>query len=47
MIGQQLVADIVEIADERHIHIHRREPVADMRHGRCGLVAVNGDAHQL
>ncbi len=44
---QQLVADIVEIADERHIHAHREKPVADMRHGRRRLFAVHGDAHQL
>ena len=44
---KQLVADIVEIADERHIHAHFQQPVADMRHGRRRLFAVHGDAHQL
>ena len=47
MIGQQLVADIVEIADQRHVDAARRELVADMRHRRRALVAIDRDAHQL
>ena len=44
---EQLVADIVEIADDRHIHAHREEPVSDMRHSRRRLLAIHRDAHQL
>ena len=47
MIGEKLVADIVEVADQRHLHPHFCEPVADMRNGRRRLVAVDGDADQL
>ena len=47
MVGQQLMADVMEIADQRRRHAHLREPVADMRHGGGGLVAIDGDAHQL
>ncbi len=48
MIGQQLVADIVEIADQRHEHAARwAQLVADMRHGGCALVAIDGDADDL
>ena len=47
VIGEQLVADIVEIADERRVDAHPRETVADMRHGGGRLVAVDGDAHQF
>ena len=47
VIGQQLVADVMEIADDRHGDAHLRQPLLDMRHGGGGLVAVDGDAHQL
>ena len=47
VIGQQLVADVVEIADDRHVDAHLAEPVLDVRHGGRRLVAVDGDAHQL
>ena len=47
MVGEKLVADIVEVADERHLDPHLGEPVADMRHGRRRLVAVDGDPDQL
>ena len=47
MIAEQLVADIVEVADQRRRDAHGAEPVADMRHGRGGLVAVDGQAHQF
>src|SRR5690606_28258794 len=45
--GQQLVAVVVEIADQRHLRPHHRQPVADAWHGRGGLGRVDGDAHQL
>ena len=47
MIGQQLVADIVEIADQRHIDIPGRKLFADVRHGGSGLVPVHRYAHQF
>ncbi len=47
MVGQELVADIVEVADERHGDAHLVEPVADFRDGGGGLVAVDGDPDQL
>ena len=47
MLGEQFVADIVEVADQRDRHAHPREPVADMRHGGGGLVAVDRDAHEF
>ena len=47
MIGEKLVADVVEIADQRRRHAHRHEPVADMRDGGRGLVAVDGNANQF
>ena len=47
MLGQQRVAVIMEVADERHLHAARGEPVADMRHGGRGLLPVDGDAHEL
>ena len=47
MIGEKLVADIVEVADERHLYPHLSEPVANMWDGSRGLIAVDGDAHKL
>src|SRR3546814_5990852 len=31
---QQLVAVVVEVADDRHVHAHHRQPLGDARH-RC------------
>ena len=47
MIGEELVADIVEVADQRHVDAEPRQAVADAGHGRRALVAVDGDAHDL
>ena len=47
VLGQQRVAVVVEVADQRHAHAHLRQAVADVRHGLGGLVAVDGDAHEL
>ena len=47
MIGQQLVADVMEVADDRHGDAHLRQPLLDARHGGGRLVAVDRDAHQL
>jgi len=47
MIGKQFVADVMEVADERHLHAHLAELVPDVRDGSRRLVAVYRDAHQL
>ncbi len=47
MLGEQRVAVIVEVADQRRLDAQDVEPLADMRHGRGGLGAVDGDAHEL
>ena len=47
MVGEQLVADIVEVADQRDVEAEPLQPLADARHGGGGLVAVDGDAHDL
>jgi hypothetical protein len=47
VVGQELVADIVEVAHEGHGDPEPVEPLADLRHGGCGLVPVHGDAHDL
>ena len=47
MIGEQLVADVVEVADQRHVDAALVEAFADVRHGRRGFVAVDRDAHEL
>ena len=47
ILGEQRVAVIVEVADQRRVHAQDVEPLADVRHGRRGLGAVDGDAHEL
>ena len=47
VIGQKLVADIVEVADDRHVDIHAQQPLFDVRHGGGGFIAVHGDAHEF
>ena len=47
VLGEQGVAVVVEVADERHRHAHLRQAVADVRHGLGRLVAVDRDAHDL
>ena len=47
MIGQQLVADVMEIADKRHIDAHLEEAIANMGHGGGRLVPIDRDAHDL
>ncbi len=47
MVGEQLVADVVEVADDRHVAADLEQPLLDLRHGGGGLVAVDGDADDL
>ncbi len=47
MFGQQLVPDVMEIADQGRGDAALAQGVADMRHGGGGLVAIDGDAHQF
>ncbi len=47
VVGEQRVADVVEVADDRHVDAHLEQLVLDVRHGRGGLVAVDRDAHDL
>ena len=47
IIGQQLVADVMEVADQRRGDAALAQRVADMRHGRGGFVAIDRDPHQL
>ena len=47
MIGEKLVADVVEVADQRHVAADAGEPLLDPGYGGSRLVAVDRDAHQL
>ena len=47
VIGKELVADIVEIADDRHVDVHAQQPLLDVRHRGRRLVAVDGHAHHF
>ena len=46
-IGEELVAVVMEVANERHIHVQRQQAVADMRHGLRGGLVVDRDTHDL
>ena len=46
-LGEQAVAVVVEVADQRHVDAHAVELLADVRHGLRRLGRVDGDAHQL
>ena len=47
IVGEQAVAVVVEVADQRHVDVHPVELLADVRHRRGGLGRVDGDAHHL
>ena len=47
MFGEQLVADVVEVADQRRRDPSGAQAIADVGHGRGGLLAIDGQAHQL
>ena len=47
IVGQQLVAVVMEIADQRHVAAHLAQPVAYRCDHACGLRRFHRDAHQL
>ncbi len=47
MVGKELMADVVEIANDRHVDVHAEQALLDMRHGGGCLVAVNRNAHDF
>ena len=47
MVGEKLVADVMEVADDRHVDIHLEQPFFDVRHRGRRLVAVDRDAHDF
>ena len=47
VIGEQLVPDVVKIADDRHIDVHAQQPLLDVRHGGSRLVTIDGYADEL
>jgi hypothetical protein len=48
VVHQQLVAVVVEVADDRHVHAQVVAQLADhLRHGGRRLVRVDGHANQL
>ena len=47
IVGQQLVADIMEIADQGRGDAALAQFVPDMRHGGGSLVAIDRDSHQF
>ena len=47
MIGEELVADVMKVPDDRDVDPELEEPFLDMRHGSRRLVAVDGDAHDF
>ncbi len=44
---EELMAVVVEIADQRHADAHHVEPLADARHRGRGFRRVHRDAHEL
>jgi len=37
----------MEVADQRHVEVHRQQALAYARHGGSGLAGIDGDAHDL
>ncbi len=46
VIGEQLVANVMKVADQRRGDPSHAQAVADVGHGGGGFVAVDRDAHQ-
>ena len=47
MVGQQRMAIVVEIANQRHAATHLVQPRADVRDRSCTFIPVHRDADQL
>ncbi len=47
MFGEQLMADVMEVADQRRRDPPGAQAIADVGHGGGGLLAIDGQAHQL
>ena len=47
IFGEQLVADIMEIADQGRGDAALAQAIADVRNGGGGLLAIDGDAHHF
>src|SRR5215468_2854194 len=47
MIGQKLMANVVKVADDRHVDIHLKKPVFDVRYGRSSFVAIYRDPYNF
>ena len=47
IVGEQLVADIMEVADQGRGDAALAQAVADMRNGGGRLLAIDGDAHHF
>ena len=41
------MAVVVEVADQRHVHAHHVQPLADARHRGGGFRRVHSDAHEF
>ncbi len=47
IVGEQLVADVMEVADQGRGDAALAQAVADMRHGGGGFLAIHRDANHL
>ena len=47
VVGEQLMADVMKVADQGNVHAHGQEAFADFRRRDGGLVPVDGQPHQL
>ena len=47
IVGQQPMAVVVEVADQRHVDAHPVELLADVRHRGGGFRRIDGDADEL
>ena len=47
IVAQELVADVMEIADQRHVDAALAQLVTDVGHGFCGLIAIDRNADEF
>jgi hypothetical protein len=47
MVRQELVADVVKVANDRHVEAHLQQAFLDVRYRSGGLITIDGDANQL